>query len=112
MRLPVNVVLSSITNSSRTGPTMEEPSGFFTTGTAMVNGFVVLFGATVGSQPLHTIVYPSRIRNPLPASAAVVGSFPPVTASFIIPNDRVPPRLLISKKPRWFPFEGSTGLRM
>src|SRR5438270_13024302 len=64
---PDRVVLLSITNSSSAGPAMDEPSRFLAIGTVIVR--LLLVGATETSHPLHTSVYPSRIRKPLPASA-------------------------------------------
>src|SRR5665213_3361928 len=62
------------------GPVIEERSGFFATGTVIVETNPVLSVPAEPSQPLHTIVYPRGIRSAFASSvlsAIEPGSFPP-----------------------------------
>src|SRR3954471_22506216 len=98
---------------SNAGPVIEEPSGFFATGSVMVVLKFELSVPAAKSQPLQTIEYPRGNRNELSKTAPSViepGSSPPreIRASGV---QVLPPRLGGSYITLWLPLLKSTGLR-
>src|SRR5216684_95344 len=94
-RVSVNVPDRGIVRSeySRcTGATIDVPSSRIAIGNEGIKRW--LPGATSPCQPASTIVYPSRIKNPSPASSDVNGSFVS-RAKLNRPIEMALPRLLI-----------------
>src|SRR5580765_1604901 len=107
-RVLVIVVALSNTMYSYEGPVIVDPPAFFAIGTVIVRRSPPAVAEM--SHPLHAMEYPWFIRNPSPASAAVVGLLPPPDR-LRSPNSLFP-RLLTSKKSLWLPRCRSTGFRM
>ena len=82
----------STTSSSLFSPRMCEPLRLKAGATVAVK---VPSGAEK-SQPVMRTRNPFRMRKPFPASAAVVGLFPPLFASLKMPSTLVLPRFVMS----------------
>ena len=105
--IPVIVVPLSMT-ASIAGPTIEEPSRVLAIGTAIVEQAAA--GRHPGVQPLSTIVYPSRMRKPLPASTTVVGSFTAASRGIVQQAKRTVVTAVVDlEKDPVIAFEPSTG---
>src|SRR2546426_7064541 len=91
------------------GPVISLASGFLATGTEMVNPVPSVPGTAEMSQPFHARLYPWFMTKASPASAALVGLFPPPDP-LKGPNSFAP-RLLTSTKSLRLPSRRLTGNR-
>src|SRR5262249_45438221 len=112
VRWPVIVVGLSISNSSRAGPTIDQPSALAATG-ALIGRPKLSWDAAMSS-PIHARVHPARLKKPSPASAAVVGLlvlWVMLSKKLSHPRASLLPRLFTSKKSLWLPPARAIGLR-